>query len=77
MFEDWTLEELRGFRKALSGNLARGIRQVTYKDRTVAYSTPAEMRKALQDLTAAINGLTGAPGRTRQIRPFTSKGFER
>lgn len=76
MFEDWTIDELKGFRKELSANLVLGARIVQYETRRVEYTSVEQMKAALTLLCDAIDGLAGTGrGRTRQIRVYASKGF--
>ncbi len=51
----------------------RGIRTVTYDDRTVTYSSDAEMRRVEQDILNELSAQT--PTRKRQFYGVGSKGF--
>lgn len=74
IYSDWTLDELKGFRKALAAALASGHLRVRFSDREVTYRSLAEMRATLGQLARAIATREGVRP-TRQIRADVSKGF--
>lgn len=74
MFEDWTTDELKGFRKKLAKAMASGHQRVRFGDRDVTYRSVAEMRQTMSLLDSALSRRAGTRP-VRQYRPITSKGF--
>ena len=70
MWDDWTLDDLRGFRKGLTEALAAGVTEVRHGDRTVKYQARAEMEKTLSGVDAAIKSRTGQPRRVNAYIGF-------
>lgn len=52
----------------------RGIRTVQFSDRTVTYSTDADMRQLEEDIQRELNA-AATPRPTRQFFGVASKGF--
>lgn len=61
---------------ALQKALARGVRRVSYSDRTVEFASTDELRKAISDVQAGLSAsaTTGAK-KLRVTRIVTGKGF--
>lgn len=57
---------------ALESALARGERNVTFKDRSVTYRSTQELREALSYFSGLLNQLQARP---RQSLGVASKGF--
>lgn len=73
-WSDWSLAELKGFRKNLAKAIATGADNVAYGDRRVQYRSLADMRSTLQALDGEIAAREGGT-RSRQIRVRSRKGF--
>ena len=74
LFDDFTVAELRGFRKELGKAIASGAMRVRFADRDVTYRSLDDMRRAgklLDDKIAALGGTV----RNRQARVNSQKGF--
>ena len=69
MARDWTEDDLARVRTAR----LRGQRAVQFADRSVTYSSDAEMRQLEQDILREIEA--GTTTRPRQIFGVASKGF--
>jgi hypothetical protein len=74
-FSEWTLAELKGFRKDLSKILVSAVMEARFGDRMVRYETREDKQAALGMLNREIAAREGGRTRTRQIRAVTSKGF--
>ena len=65
--------------QALRDSLARGVKRVTFGDKTVEYRTVDELKAAIAEVEAAMHKdavSTGLyPRAPRQIRVTTGKGF--
>ena len=84
LYSDWSVQELKAIKRKLEEMVLSGVRQSTFKDQTLIFSSRAELRQALNDATAALTakegtcGDSGAPvaKKKKQIRVTTrSKGF--
>jgi hypothetical protein len=74
-FDDWTLAELKGFRKELSSALVSGTMRVRFADREVQYSTQADQRAALGLIDREITKREGGTAAPRRIRMATRTGW--
>jgi len=73
-FSDWTLAELKGFRKELGKAIATGYLRVRYADRDVQYRSLEEMRRTAALLDEEIAAREGTR-RVRRVRVTSQKGF--
>lgn len=76
-FEDWTLPELKQFRKKLEQMYVQGVRQGTFKDQMLFFVSSIEIKQRIADLNKAIDARDGTKGRNKkQIRVTTrNRGF--
>lgn len=58
-----TQSQLETMRDALQTSMYKGVKRVTFQDRTVDYATIDEMRKALANLTDQLGSLSATPSR--------------
>lgn len=86
LYSDWSVTELKAIKRKLEEMVLSGVRQSTFKDQTLIFSSRAELRQALNDATAALSAKEGTcgddgslppPKKKKQIRVTTrSKGFQ-
>ena len=74
IFDDWTLDELKGFRKALAKAAVSGQLMVRFADRQVQYQSTEAMLRAAALLDGAITGRAGT--RVRQYRVDSARGYD-
>jgi len=84
LFSDWSLDELKSFKRKLEEMYLGGIRQSSFKDQTLIFSSTSELKQRLADVTTAVNDKelecggsgTGATKTKKQVRATTrNKGF--
>ena len=82
LFADWATKDLKALKKKLEEMYLRGIRQATFKDQTLIFSTTAELKQRIMDVASVLNEREIACGsgkgfrNKKQIRVTTkSKGF--
>ena len=86
LYSDWTIAELKAIKRKLEEMVLSGVRQSTFKDQTLIFSSRAELRQALNDATNALsakeescgssNG-TPAKKKKKQVQVTTrNKGFQ-
>ena len=66
-------QQLQEMKDALETALYRGVRKVTFQDRSTEYASVDEMRRALSDLNAQIAASSSTPPSRRSYAAF-SKG---
>jgi len=71
-WEDFTEAELRGLRKQIQSS--RGQSQARFADRAVTWSSEAERRQLVAEITAEVNRLSGR-SLLRRLRIDSDKGF--
>ena len=72
-WEDFSESELRGLRKQIQSS--RGQNQARFADRAVTWSSEAERRQLVTEITGALDRLLGRR-RARKFRISVRKGFE-
>lgn len=74
LFDDWSTDELKGFRKSLARAAVSGQLMVRFADRQVQYQDMDALMRAASLIDAEIQGRAGAAV-TRAVQVNTSKGF--
>jgi hypothetical protein len=75
IFDDLTLDELKGFRKDLSEALVSGAMIVRFADRSVEYTSVADQQRAMNLLDSAITKLQGGSIKPNRVRIATRSGW--
>lgn len=76
MFDDWTLDELKGFRKELSEAMVSGAMRVRFADREIQYTTMADLERAMARLDQAITEReNGGTKKKNRVRVATRQGW--
>ncbi len=55
LFLDWTIQDLKGLRKKLEQMYLNGVRQSTFKDQTLIFTSDDGIKRRITDVTTAIN----------------------
>jgi hypothetical protein len=66
-----TQTQLETMKDALQSALFKGVRRVTFQDRTVDYATTDDMRKALSDLNDELGAVTSSTPTRRSFAAFS------
>lgn len=74
-FDDWTLDELKGFRKDLSEKMVSGEMSVRFADREVQYTKVEDMERAMARLNDAIAAREAGTKRRNRVRVATRQGW--